>query len=41
MGAKGGVNYREATWEEKLLTLFAPEKRHFDAIIDGTGDNVV
>jgi NADPH:quinone reductase-like Zn-dependent oxidoreductase len=41
MGAKGGVNYREAAWEEKLLTLLPPEKRYFDAIIDGTGGDVV
>jgi NADPH:quinone reductase-like Zn-dependent oxidoreductase len=41
LGAKGGVNYREACWEKKLLDLLPKEKRYFDAIIDGAGGDVV
>ncbi|CZR68247.1 related to NADPH:quinone reductase and related Zn-dependent oxidoreductases [Phialocephala subalpina] len=41
LGARGGVSYREANWEEKLLDLLPNKERRFDAIIDGAGGDVV
>jgi len=42
MGAKGGVSYKEEGWEKKLLAML-PEggKKTFDAIIDGSGGDIV
>jgi NADPH:quinone reductase-like Zn-dependent oxidoreductase len=41
MGAKGGVNYKGATWEKELLKLLPNDRPVFDAIIDGAGGDVV
>ncbi|EXJ88991.1 alcohol dehydrogenase [Capronia epimyces CBS 606.96] len=41
LGAKGGVNYKEATWEKKLLALLPAENKQIDAIVDGAGGDVV
>jgi len=41
MGAKGGVSYKEANWEKRLLTMLPPSHPVFDAIIDGSGGDIV
>ncbi|KAF3482832.1 oxidoreductase [Arthroderma uncinatum] len=41
LGARGGVNYKEAGWEKKLLGMLPKGKAKFDAIIDGAGGEVV
>ncbi|EKG20917.1 Alcohol dehydrogenase superfamily zinc-containing [Macrophomina phaseolina MS6] len=41
LGARGGVNYREARWPEALLSLLPSKRRRFDAIIDGAGGDIV
>jgi NADPH:quinone reductase-like Zn-dependent oxidoreductase len=41
LGAKGGVNYKEADWDKKLLKMLPTGKRNFDAIIDGAGGDAV
>ncbi|KAK2850729.1 hypothetical protein FQN49_005373, partial [Arthroderma sp. PD_2] len=41
LGARGGVNYKEAGWEKKLLGMLPNGKDKFDAIIDGAGGEVV
>jgi len=42
MGARGGVSYKEEGWDKKLLAML-PEggKKTFDAIIDGSGGDIV
>ncbi|KAH8424389.1 MDR/zinc-dependent alcohol dehydrogenase-like family protein [Aspergillus melleus] len=40
LGAKGGVNYTKEHWEDRLLDLL-PERREFDAVIDGAGGDIV
>ncbi|KAM5464265.1 hypothetical protein MauCBS54593_007084 [Microsporum audouinii] len=41
LGARGGVNYKEAGWEKKLKGMLPDGKVEFDAIIDGAGGEVV
>jgi len=41
LGAKGGVNYKEAGWEKKLQALLPKERKTLDAIVDGAGGDVV
>lgn len=42
LGALGGVNYKEQGWEKKALELLAPKgKKFFDAIVDGSGADVI
>ncbi|KAL2008622.1 hypothetical protein VTN00DRAFT_6816 [Thermoascus crustaceus] len=41
LGAKGGVSYKEEGWERKLLGMLPPEKKNFDAIIDGAGGDII
>ncbi|EXJ95034.1 alcohol dehydrogenase [Capronia coronata CBS 617.96] len=41
LGAKGGVNYKEESWEKKLLAMLPTENKQIDAIIDGAGGDVV
>jgi len=41
LGAAGGVNYKEADWEKKLLELLPEGRKKLDAIIDGAGGDVV
>lgn len=41
MGAKGGVSYKEEAWEKKVLGMLPKERPLFDAIIDGSGGEIV
>ncbi|PGH08713.1 hypothetical protein AJ79_05904 [Helicocarpus griseus UAMH5409] len=41
LGAKAGVNYKEAGWEKKALSLLPPGKKNYDAIIDGAGGDSI
>ncbi|CAL5868173.1 uncharacterized protein PFLUO_LOCUS2397 [Penicillium psychrofluorescens] len=41
LGAKGGVNYKEAGWDKKLLGMLPSGKKNFDAIIDGAGGDSI
>lgn len=41
LGAKNGVNYKEAGWEKKLLSQLPSGKTTFDAIIDGAGGDII
>ncbi|KAK0627823.1 hypothetical protein B0T14DRAFT_424063 [Immersiella caudata] len=41
MGAKGGVSYKDADWEKQLGKMLPKEKPLLDAVIDGTGGDVV
>ena len=41
LGAKGGVNYKEDGWDKKLLGMLPSSNKHFDAIVDGAGSDVV
>jgi len=41
MGAKGGVLYKEKDWEKRLGGLLPKERPVLDAVIDGTGGEVV
>jgi len=41
LGARGGVNYKEERWEKKLLEMLPPEKRFFDAVLDGAGGDII
>lgn len=41
MGAKGGVNYRNKDWSQKLREILPANRRYLDAVIDGAGDNVI
>jgi len=41
MGAKGGVLYKEAKWENKLLEMLPKDRPLFDAIIDGAGGEIM
>lgn len=41
LGARGGVNYKEAGWEKKLLGMLPAGKTSFDAIIDGAGGDSI
>ncbi|KAJ5899288.1 hypothetical protein N7495_004032 [Penicillium taxi] len=41
LGAVGGVSYREAGWEKKLLGMLPSSKKNFDTIIDGAGGDSI
>jgi NADPH:quinone reductase-like Zn-dependent oxidoreductase len=41
LGAKGGVNYRNNSWEKDLLSQLPAERPYLDAIIDGAGGDIV
>lgn len=41
MGAQGGVIYKEAGWEKKLVEMLPKERKYLDAIVDGAGGDVV
>ncbi|KAI5290195.1 hypothetical protein KEM54_002237 [Ascosphaera aggregata] len=42
LGAVGGVSYREKNWEKQALQLLQYSgKKYFDAIIDGSGADVI
>ena len=41
LGARAGVSYKEAGWEKKLLGMLPPEKKFFDAVIDGAGGDSI
>jgi len=41
LGAKGGINYKEAGWEKKLLAMLPDSNKQLDAIVDGAGSDVV
>jgi len=41
LGAKGGVNYKDAGWEKKLQTQLPKDRKWIDAIVDGAGGDVV
>ena len=41
MGAKGGVSYKEAGWEKKLMGLLPGERKFLDAVVDGAGGDIV
>ena len=41
MGAKGGINYKEAGWETKLMAMLPGDRKLLDAIVDGAGGDVV
>lgn len=40
MGAKGGVDYKEKTWEKTLKGMLPKERPWLDAIVDGAGGDV-
>ena len=41
LGAKGGVNYKDADWDSQLRKMLPEDRRYLDAIIDGAGSNIV
>ncbi|KAF9781953.1 Zinc-type alcohol dehydrogenase-like protein YogA, partial [Fusarium sp. DS 682] len=41
LGASGGVFYRDADWDKKLLALLPASRPYIDAIIDGAGGDIV
>lgn len=41
LGAAGGVSYKEAGWDKKLLGMLPSGKKNFDAIIDGAGGDSI
>lgn len=41
LGARGGVNYKEADWDQKLASLLPSTRPYIDAIIDGAGGDIV
>lgn len=41
LGARGGVNYKEADWDQKLASLLPSSRPYIDAIIDGAGGDIV
>lgn len=41
MGAKGGVIYKNETWEKDLAALLPKDRPFLDAVIDGAGGKVV
>ncbi|KAI9819341.1 MAG: hypothetical protein M1832_004046 [Thelocarpon impressellum] len=41
LGARSGVSYKDEGWEKHLLKDLPEARRYFDAIIDGTGGDVV
>ncbi|KOS17566.1 putative zinc-type alcohol dehydrogenase-like protein [Escovopsis weberi] len=41
MGAKGGINYKGASWDKELAALLPKKRPYLDAVIDGSGGNLV
>lgn len=41
LGAKGGINYKDADWDKKLKEMLPKNRKKLDAIIDGAGGDVV
>jgi NADPH:quinone reductase-like Zn-dependent oxidoreductase len=41
LGAKGGVIYKEAGWEKKLLGMLPSSNKQIDAIVDGAGGDSI
>ncbi|KAK3045681.1 hypothetical protein LTR09_012761 [Extremus antarcticus] len=41
LGAVGGVNYKKEGWERDLLKQLPKDRKKFDAIIDGTGGDII
>ncbi|CAN8102996.1 unnamed protein product [Discula destructiva] len=41
LGARGGVSYRDAQWDRKLLRILPAERPFFDAVVDGAGGDIV
>ncbi|KAF2435893.1 NAD(P)-binding protein [Tothia fuscella] len=41
LGAVGGINYKEADWDKKLLGMLPKDRPYLDAIIDGAGGDIV
>lgn len=41
LGARGGVNYRDTDWDQKLASLLPTTRPYIDAIIDGAGGDIV
>lgn len=41
MGAKGGVNYRNESWEKELKALLPKDRPYLDAVVDGAGGKIV
>lgn len=41
LGATGGVNYKDADWDKKLVAMLPGSNKQIDAIVDGAGSNVV
>ncbi|KAI2635517.1 hypothetical protein GGS21DRAFT_516247 [Xylaria nigripes] len=41
LGAKGGVSYRDADWDRQLAKLLPPSRPYLDAVVDGTGGDIV
>ena len=41
MGAKGGVIYKNESWEKELKSMLPKDRPLLDAVIDGAGGNVV
>ena len=41
MGAAGGVNYKDESWERQLLKQLPKDRKYLDAVIDGAGGDVV
>lgn len=41
LGARGGVSYRDKDWDQQLLKLFPGDRSFLDAVVDGTGGDIV
>ncbi|KAI1408821.1 oxidoreductase [Hypoxylon sp. FL1857] len=41
LGAKGGVSYKEATWEKQLQSQLPPSRPYLDVVVDGAGGDIV
>lgn len=41
LGARGGVNYKDVDWDQKLASLLPSSRPYIDAIIDGAGGDIV
>jgi NADPH:quinone reductase-like Zn-dependent oxidoreductase len=41
LGAVGGINYKDADWDKKLLAMLPKDRPYLDAIVDGAGGDIV
>lgn len=41
LGAKGGVNYKEKDWDQKLKGMLPKDRPYLDVVVDGAGGDVV